>query len=970
MKKLVILIIGFALILFMLNFAPVSASVLRVYGSCEMEGRGTNAGESINAYRSGWWDYAYDKEQGLWYNSKDFPLDFDFSYWQNPFIPFSGKINNIPSGGYFIDYFGSSYNPNNKPEDPYFVNDCSEGCSETDSNGIYTGNANLGGDGWGFLRYGCMDQACNPWLETWEAIKPLEECEGLHTITYTKQSSFRVPADIFCSGRLKYTEEWPEDSAEPRKCFCNRDSALNSKFSVDINAVDDINLLSPPAQDNPNPKEVYLKEKKDISFSIETESSIYNIKELTGSEPVNEKYNCSLPESFTIKITLGGMYYDYFVIDINDILKEERKKINGISSKLNYFIQENGLNINDYFLSDDEIYKEMIGHHISLLPFISADDSVFIEETITINIDFITNDQINIEITDYASATPRSLSVYAGDYKLGNLKQKQVKSGSFTISKGASSIFIYEGLLRKIAKSVVEIKNQKEFNEPVVAKPIIINNKSMGYLHTYPSMIEDNLDNLRDFELTSSGCCMRNSYLEIPEVKIENCPSKISQIKGTANVKIDAGLIKAGMDFLDSKEDGSFYFQLSLDNMDYDPSSKNLFYSLFQCGTPKKAVFKAFIKGNYYDDFLPNLVGEENINFYGGLRESFLENFPPSEIKYFFESQGEKIPIYEQSKVLDLIDLGDVVDPLWGNIITDDSQQVSEFIYLTLEKMDDGRLNLTLSDLIVSRPLPERHSVTDVLSPSYPFGIKPLQKSVIISEQEPGTSIFFSGMVNSLASSVYNFRNNPKFTAPYDIPKSGQIIHVVPDSQFDLDDLAWYLSARKSNKCCFSGKVSDTGAVSGPGLSVYFLRDPDNFEIPGEAYLVSANKEVTAEVSKSITGPSNMALFKLDDSQLNYCNYSILCESEEVLNAGTYYSCDSQFELSLNENINANINIKKININHCWNYNLSEFNVIEQEETSYEDMILFDILSSLKAVINNEEDYLDTLFKIELWKLS
>ena len=235
MKKVALFILILFAGLYLSSFA--SASVQRVYGSCEMTGaRAANLDKGIfqlNSYRKGWWDYAYDTERNLWFSSKSKGLEMGF--WSSIYPSPAAYFTAPPSGGYFVDYFkeGAWENFDN----PYFTTkDCAEGegCSDSVWPGVYTD--------WGFLEYGCMDQACNYDIDKWKAIPFTKKCNFLdNSITYTKNANFialeGAGSDVTCSGFLQYTEKYDVLPEECKECICKSVDNMPKELGVNVDGI-------------------------------------------------------------------------------------------------------------------------------------------------------------------------------------------------------------------------------------------------------------------------------------------------------------------------------------------------------------------------------------------------------------------------------------------------------------------------------------------------------------------------------------------------------------------------------------------------------------------------------------------------------------------------------------------------------------------------------------------------------------
>ena len=855
---------------------------------------------------------------------------------------------------------------------PEFSLDCSSGCERNLLEGIDLYNA--------LKNAGFYAPDCGlPTEDQLQAfINNIEPIESENKTVYNINGMIYSDSDKKLEGDITYTLIDP---------ICKK-GALNSSFKASIDARVDIKSKTEEEALLKTKDDLDLKlfdQDDDISLEVNVKSSEYKAKYLEENPSVEDKLNCSLPLWVEIEMKIGYVYYDdYLVGDINlnfeEILNKTRKIIENVTNKFAPFIEGAGGEYNDYFLNTDDIKGNLIGHHTDVFAFTDliilpgirkshkdrpGDDSIKIEETITIRLEYV-NDKVVMSVKDHAIGNPLNPKTYKSDYKKEKLKSQIEREGpQIKLVEGLASLHLYRGIIEELTKSIPEsLRSIDALKQDSVQRvPENESESKKAYVKLFPLIEEDNLEDLIQYTQARKLCCREKVDEEKPETGVKtpilkDCPKKFDELRAGLSVSFDGeySVLGGTIKYLEEKEDLGVKIDLYLRDIKYDSTDP---LSQFNCGVPEKAELVIAIEGLYYDYI------SANVDFFSGSRDSFMKTFPPKEISYFFDKyfSQSQTPINQRNLLID----GDFIKQkvLEGDAIhtTDDSQRLFELISLKLTHTDEG-IVLSISDYIMTDALKESDGL---LNPN-PFGKMPLTHEITIAKGEPGSSIIFEKIIESLVSSTYSLKGNPEFNSPFTKTSDGKIIKMTPTMKLaDFDNLRIYSTYHKDPNCCCDKKTTPGSSTTSPGLSLYYIRDPSNYTLEGKGYIVTSSQEITENVTKSFIGAEeDWVIYRIDDEDIPYYNYTILGSSQ---GSNIYeHSHDGIFKVNFSDNPESIITIETID--------LTGLKFIE-EDSIYESTTLEESNASLKSVllsaekhVNEGSPYAEFMMEFFKWVLS
>jgi hypothetical protein len=617
-----------------------------------------------------------------------------------------------------------------------------------------------------------------------------------------------------------YTEKIDLESSEIRG-ICPEKQRLNSTFKVLI----DSNRYEDRRYDD------FLLSKEDLIFEINIRSPEDNVvppAPLLPSDSEKEKYNCSFPKEFELNIRNGMWYYDRFIflppinVNIKKIVSSTRDLTseNILKRFYNYFISQTDKEYSDYFLTNEEIFSDLVGHGFGR-------HDIFLDENITIKFKFIQgedeDDKVNLSIID--KVTGRTLKEMDLDtrknqnenarlyeelrnkpFEKGGLKRQTNKTGpEITVAQGPAAKEFYAGLMQEIVKEVPkEIEKIKLFKEPGKKEEAFI----------FPKIDNNTLNNTRDFFGVVELCCGRRAdSLKIEKKDIGDCPKHLINLDSRVNVKTKLEPISKAFKLnnpqtwknwkslmIDEKEylseltDGGFSILLNLDNVNYTCDESGELSDKYKCGTPKKALFMLYRWGYYYE------YNGKKVNLFSEVKDQTEEQFPPEIIKNWINKLGYEERDYlltkdEVKKIseAEVIGKGNLNDKHGKN-----SKIIFEYIEIELTHDNEG-IKLEMKDTLNAVPYYEGEGY-EIKDNMYKNKIKKETIPMTILKKEPASSALYSQIIDALVNNVYSLKDDPKLNSVDIISEDAIDIEVKTLSSFDVDDLESYLNLKK--KCC------------------------------------------------------------------------------------------------------------------------------------------------------------------------
>ena len=553
------------------------------------------------------------------------------------------------------------------------------------------------------------------------------------------------------------------------------------------------------------------------------------------------------------------------------------------------------------------------------------------------------------------------------------------------LTRGSSSRQIYDNLLTELSREIPNLLEETEieiegedgkkskktlrllteegvmdtFNQFAPNGLVDTQEKLFQKAHVIPKVEINTLSNLRDYTDVIRYCCKRNPKIsEIPSTEPDRSCSKAGRFGnyfGKIQVPMDITIFQGdeAYDILNDRRyfpDAKVESTLNFESVDYDfyESGGSVLRNNFRCGYPKAVNLKLEVIGYAHDYAWP--YGQ--VDTFSKVRKEALVEFPPAEIKHLFTRSGRPLDQYEQSDIEYFLD--QVVDVINGLFGSDDSVRVNEEFEVRIEYVDGAtpsqdKITMSFLDRLIFTPL----DGYGIYANDYFEKIQTKGTNEIVLSQGVVTPIIYAMLVDKMVNQMYQMRNNPRFriTTERDVgdPGSGRYARTVPDLRYDFtgrtnrDPNPNYAYSEtfglekwkhnQNNKDCCPFKKRSWPAY-GVGFSVYMLRDKDNFEYPGIAYVATADKDIDIEVTKRFIDfdENNYDMYRLEDEELLFCDYDILEEIDHFVGTGLFLSSDGEFELGFNEDPSANINIKTIDISECGILNLDNLEVSSKDQ--------------------------------------
>ncbi len=833
--------------------------------------------------------------------------------------------------------------------------------------------------------------------------------------SFLDDEAMHVMANWECSGSYNddHTLNYRADVSEIQG-VCPERQRLDAGFHMSIDVTRKIDKEGKAAADH------LLSSPKDIEIEVSLESPYDEVASpfpLGEDAPHEEKYDCSLPESFEYKIVVGGQYYDRFGgINIFDVLAESEEFVDALIINSFHLFQEAGYRITDFFYLDpEEEIRPLIRHeggfgqrddlyleHIIIFRFtlsesLSSDwnDRVLLEinhqvrgHTLKARGFDLKNQESNAE--NYRAMYPDKYDEDTDIIDLLPVKNKE----PIVISEGPISREFYAGLIEKLSMQVAEeFKRNKEI-QAFLDLPAETQHIEKSEVYLFPAVYRNDIyEKVRDFISVSRFCCARLENVQIPYTlmgkdecsKIEDKKSLNSKITISNDITVDEDSLgwwkKRYLKFtdtvlMDKDPDSKITLSLGLKDTRYKVEDKTDPFDM--CGAPQQVELNLNIWGYHY---FYDLAGTDKQFDIFTTTSSAVKQHLPSALLTLFEKKGYNADdlFFSEQEIQQLA--GETVYYRDGDRtgeILDRSKRFEENIAMILS-YHEGNIYLKIVDEIEVHPMTE-FTLVSRTEPTVGIGIpyahyqpdpldgydvvdyyvpkdrqpEPKEHTLEIQQEELAANLIYRALTDMFVDNFYRLKDAPELGAARIISNEEGNARIQTEVSYSMNQLEDHKSMQS---CC---KLQDEGKQStGPESSVYTVRSNRDYSLDGIGYQILGNPPITGDTTKFFIGPqheSEVAVYRFFDEELELCSYEIIGQKEYGSDESILYSHDNNFQLYLHDEQDTHITINTVNISECNKLGISASDMVEVEnepETPEDYMDVEKIMAYSKAYVES-----------------